>query len=590
MTTRESGRLQLSGQLSLGMPKSTPGGLGSPKGLNFSSTPSTATPASTLPPSPINGKSALAGNSVGRTRSLTLGHHDASEEFPSSPDNKSSGVLWSSKKSAPRSNSRRSRSTGMEIRVSGVAGAERMAAPVTSVGVPQLGISVAVASDVPNHLGAVRAAVKVQKAVRQVAVSGVLPLPNAVTAQNSPASGHYVGEEFSGTLTVGEGDGGLEEPVPFKVRRQTGNPRGSSFVFEKDLNHVTVIGHGDDDAEGIAAELSVNGMSITVFVRQATVAEVKRRDAIKMLKDAEQGKEYGPLHAQITRAKARGVEMYHIERAQRQLKELMKEGGHVDIDKNDLKELMDWSQITRRPRSEDKETQENCSVAGCCCNEFEGEMGEVLTFKQNAVNKALEGLAPAAVPGDQWLFGLLVDAALSCPDGCVWSAGGKFIMSALNRNQAPVATLQLLNNNGQAVAAAALKRLVESTEKDYHCQVTAIQLNFHPNKDTFHGQHRDIFSGKQRAGINCTCSFRQCVGTVCYTLGSSRQVLMEVATDEMSAIKPCCDDCTGCSRRRWLDSGEVMYFNDAWNKNHFHGVPKADHECGPRISVALLCA
>jgi hypothetical protein len=41
-------------------------------------------------------------------------------------------------------------------------------------------------------------------------------------------------------------------------------------------------------------------------------------------------------------------------------------------------------------------------------------------------------------------------------------------------------------------------------------------------------------------------------------------------------------------------SGDLMYFNDVWNKRWTHGIPKHDFErdgaIGPRISIALLCA
>merc|ERR1712048_1483988 len=112
--------------------------------------------------------------------------------------------------------------------------------------------------------------------------------------------------------------------------------------------------------------------------------------------------------------------------------------------------------------------------------------------------------------------------------------------------------------------------------------------NFHPHGETYHAQHRDIYSAKQRAGPNCTCSFRKCVGTVCYSVGSSRACLLETATDNLSSICPCGDDCEGRQERQWLHSGDAMFFNEAWNANHTHGIPIMHEECGPRISVAFL--
>lgn len=50
-----------------------------------------------------------------------------------------------------------------------------------------------------------------------------------------------------------------------------------------------------------------------------------------------------------------------------------------------------------------------------------------------------------------------------------------------------------------------------------------MEVNFHVDGSSFHDQHRDVYSAKQRAGPNCACSFRECVGTLCYSLGSSRR-------------------------------------------------------------------
>ena len=62
----------------------------------------------------------------------------------------------------------------------------------------------------------------------------------------------------------------------------------------------------------------------------------------------------------------------------------------------------------------------------------------------------------------------------------------------------------------------------------------------------------------------------------------------------MSAHSLCCDDCKGYQCSHWLRSGDLMYFNDVWNKSHTHGIPPhdvgADGAGGPRISIALLCA
>ena len=113
-------------------------------------------------------------------------------------------------------------------------------------------------------------------------------------------------------------------------------------------------------------------------------------------------------------------------------------------------------------------------------------------------------------------------------------------------------------------------------------------MNFHTSNATFHAQHRDIYSAKQRGGLNCTCQFRACVGTICYTVGASRQVLCETMTDDLSPVTACGEDCRGTSETRYLRSGESMYFNEDWNNAHTHGIPQTDEKSGPRISIAFL--
>jgi len=240
-----------------------------------------------------------------------------------------------------------------------------------------------------------------------------------------------------------------------------------------------------------------------------------------------------------------------------------------------------------------------CPTDGCDTNKGGASMirdDEELTFKPDAVAEAFKGgvALPDGVGADQFLFEELVHAAASAPEGCVWRAGGKFILSGPNRNQAPVALYQLLMTHGRGKsgqAATAMKAIVDYTEKSFNARVTAIQTNFHPNHESYHAQHRDIFSSKQRGGMNCTCSFHTCVGTVCYSLGSSRRILCESCVDEMSVFEACCPDCQPCKKWRFLPSGSYMYFNDKWNNNHTHGIPACpEMPSGPRISIALLLA
>mmetsp|Transcript_43045 Transcript_43045/g.93747 ORF Transcript_43045/g.93747 Transcript_43045/m.93747 type:complete len:166 (+) Transcript_43045:1-498(+) len=165
-------------------------------------------------------------------------------------------------------------------------------------------------------------------------------------------------------------------------------------------------------------------------------------------------------------------------------------------------------------------------------------------------------------------------------------------MSSTDRNQSPAAVLRLLESipGAKGGVAKGMRALVNFTEARYSCNVTAVQVNFHPDQTSFHAQHRDIFSAKQRGGLNCTCSFRTCVGTACYSVGSSRVLMLDTMTDEFSSLEACGEDCTRRSERRWVDNGALMYFNDAWNLTHTHGVPQCTHDCGPRISIALLCS
>jgi len=193
------------------------------------------------------------------------------------------------------------------------------------------------------------------------------------------------------------------------------------------------------------------------------------------------------------------------------------------------------------------------------------------------------------------LFESLVSAALALPEACVWRAGGKFILSNADRNQAPAALLMLLVNHGHRDAAEQVARLIQWTETCKDCVVTACQINLHANQESFHAQHRDIFSvaQKAKAGRDCTCSFTTCIGTMCFSLGSSRLVQLSTCTDNMSPLNPCGGSCTGCHERRYLQNGEAMWFNDVWNTAHTHGVPKieaGEGGCGPRISIAMLCA
>jgi len=250
--------------------------------------------------------------------------------------------------------------------------------------------------------------------------------------------------------------------------------------------------------------------------------------------------------------------------------------------KEELRSQMSWDKVTSRMGA--KDIDEPCTASpDCPCNEC--TPGEVISIAPGAVDGCL---GPGA---DRELFEALLEAALASEEGSVWPAGGKLIFSAFDRNQSITALVRTLESAGRQKCAQMILKLVELSEKLYGGLVTATQVNFHTHGGTFHDQHRDVYSAKQRAGPNCACSFRECVGTVCYSLGSSRVCQLSTMVDDTSSLRPCGEQCKGHHERRWLHSGDAMYFNVNWNSNHTHGIPVmpggADG-AGPRISIAFL--
>merc|ERR1719265_506722 len=131
-----------------------------------------------------------------------------------------------------------------------------------------------------------------------------------------------------------------------------------------------------------------------------------------------------------------------------------------------------------------------------------------------------------------------------------------FILSSEERNQSANAIINLLERDDpNSDASKGIRALVTYTEKEYKCIVTAVQLNFHPNEKSSHKQHRDIYGAGQKGGINCTCSFMKCQGTVCFSLGSSRRVLCETMQDSRSKYNSCGDTCEGRKVLRYMHSG-----------------------------------
>jgi len=409
-----------------------------------------------------------------------------------------------------------------------------------------------------------------------------------ISKAGSSASAKYVatsivpGHEVRGTLTIDEC-----EPILFSLSSRARN--STPFIVTAGRWRYTALWaprwnwleNDDKPTEGKAADLELRGGCLAVQVRTATTTELKRCLQLQALRDAEKMEDYDTLHAQVTKAKIAGVELEHIERAEELLKAKRKQGLHINVgcDKDTLRDLMSWDMVTKEIcASNDNRC---CPCTDCPSNVIQN-CGEALEVVPEAVQEIL------GKDMDRELFQELVESALGVEDGAVWKAGGKLIFSAFNRNQSVVALTRMLDNYGKNRCARLMFDLVKESEFKYGGYVTAVQINFHPNGSTFHDQHRDIYSGKQRAGPNCTCSFRECVGTVCYSLGSSRMCQLDTMTDDTSSLKACGESCSGRREMRWLHSGEAMYFNAPWNQNHMHGIPKMENYSGPRISIAFL--
>eukprot|EP00928_Gymnodinium_smaydae_P012941 TRINITY_DN14722_c0_g4_i1.p1 TRINITY_DN14722_c0_g4~~TRINITY_DN14722_c0_g4_i1.p1 ORF type:complete len:620 (+),score=114.30 TRINITY_DN14722_c0_g4_i1:130-1860(+) len=381
---------------------------------------------------------------------------------------------------------------------------------------------------------------------------------------------------------------GFPEPVDFAVshRGSTKSYVGSS----KRWRHTALCTEepwdwrngADKPAEGRAADIEMRAPWLMVKVRTATVMELKRCCQQQALREAAACEDYDMLHAQVTKAMHAGVEHELIQKGEARLKELMKLRLHISpgCERDTIRELMQWGRVTSRC-GDPEPGQQLCSSADCPCNE-DTRHGEVLALVDGGLQRVL------GPESDRILFEELVEGALAAEEGCVWRAGGKFIFSAFTRNQSIIALIRMLEGNGRKKCAKMMKDLAKHSEESFGGYVTAVQVNFHMNGETKHDQHRDIYSAKQRAGPSCTCSFRECLGTICYTLGSSRHCLLETQTDDISSLTACCNGCTGKSWKKWLHSGVGMYFNDAWNQNHLHGIPMMDEAVGPRISIAFL--
>jgi len=392
------------------------------------------------------------------------------------------------------------------------------------------------------------------------------------------------------------------EPIPFGI--QVGKPSASgersNFVAKPERQRTVFVHAGELSAgsgttvkgEGVAVEVTVSigaHADLAVTIRKAKKKELTRMQQQRSLQSAMEDKKYSTLLAQITKSKMRKVEAAIIEQANQVLKAIKQADGSF-LKHDDIKKMMKWKRVTGQVTP--AFVTECCPTEGCLCNSGSAQSGEICNVMDGAVENALASCG-VKDQADKWLFKALVKAAENAPEGCLWKSGGKFLLTNEERNQSPTAIVNLLDRasaGGETDAGRGIRALVEHTEKEFGYRVTAVQLNFHPNEKSSHKQHRDIYGAGQKGGINCTCSFMKCTGTVCYSLGSSRKILTETIADTRSKYEACGDECQGAKTYRWMHSGSMMFFNAPWNNNHTHGVPKAEEQCGPRISIALLCA
>jgi hypothetical protein len=346
-------------------------------------------------------------------------------------------------------------------------------------------------------------------------------------------------------------------------------------------------------------------MQLGVACRKSTLNEIKRQTGTEQLLEAEGGSEYGRLHGKIVQARASYVESSLLDRAMAKLQTLAINAPDLER----LRRCLRWDKQTDATSASTGASwvtalRGGCSVNGCKVG-AERE-GELLQIEAGAVALALGGCNAApqdGTPLDKWLFDILSEAAvLALPQGAVWFTKSDSdepkhaIFSNPNRNQSPAALKNYLHRLSATgvLAAAALDSMIKHTEDKYRKSVTAVQVNLHLDGRSSHKQHHDIYSIAQResAGRDCTCSFKENVATCCYSVGSSRRMLLKAVPCEHR--HSCGEKCDGCWEKPWLHSGDVMYFNNDWNRTWSHGIPSHDYdkdgEVGPRISIALLCA
>ena len=377
-------------------------------------------------------------------------------------------------------------------------------------------------------------------------------------------------------------------------------------VADSERQKLVLVDLGSNNAVDIRLSDSQTkpGESITLDIkcRAATKKELDKEDATQAILRTMNGTRHSPLHASIVRGRAAFVETKLLELASSKLLRL--NVSHPNIDR--VRKALQWSKVTRGG-AQDEVVVAQCALSGC--NVGQPEPGQVMDIEHDALRQAMRlfpmtkenrGRLGNVELNGEWLFDKIAQAAKrgGGPKGGVWFTGKHVMFSNPNRNQSPVALKSYLQRLDCRDCALAMDCLVSYVELKYSKSVSAVQINLHLDGNSCHKQHHDIYSIKQRekAGRDCTCSFKNNVATACFSIGSSRRVKLNAQRGggEDGRSKRCCEECVGVSRKPWLHSGDLMYFNDTWNKAWTHGIPKHDVEAdgaiGPRISIALLCA
>ena len=309
-----------------------------------------------------------------------------------------------------------------------------------------------------------------------------------------------------------------------------------------------------DPASRVALEAAVAHRSVRVLCRRATVAEVRRAEAAEQLRDAEGGTDYAYLHGRIVNARARGVEARRLDQAQARLKTLQPDAAT----KEELVEALTWARVTADPSHA---TGDECKRVCCArpgCGVGAPLDGQRLEFETSAAELALEGVKTGDVPKDRWLFERIADAAVAAAnDGGVWRSGGKFILSALSRNQSPVALRRFLASLGQKECAEGIDALIAWTGSAYEHKVSAVQINVHIDATpSAHSATSTAWSSATWRGATARApSAQHRDGVPLPRIDAPR--LVEAEVDDYSRKAKCCERCEGYSCSHWLRSGSL---------------------------------